>query len=215
MLIKWIVCTVPPSHRKVFSQAQEAWSIIADADGFYGQIGGWNQHQKKQACILALWRDVAAYQNFMDNIHDTVTDNNTQEKTYSAIEVSLFDTILDINGEYSNLTQSLAASVLRVADCVVKPEKVSHFEQIQETVWNIGMAKAVGMLGGAFNRHSNSHNHYLVTTLWHDIQAHENYSKNHLPSLREKADVANDLLKIQGYLVELEPSWCILPELKD
>lgn len=131
-----------------FSRAQEAWSIIATADGFIGQIGGWDHQQPEQACILGLWCDLSSYQTFMDQIHDSVTDANAQGGTYSAIHVGLFDKVLDIKGEAATLSDVLIeGAVLRVADCTVKQSRQSHFVQMQRDIWNVGMAKASGMWG--------------------------------------------------------------------
>ncbi|USN48514.1 MAG: YdbC family protein [Pseudobdellovibrionaceae bacterium] len=207
MLIKWIVCKVIPEHRTSFSKAQEAWQELSDVDGFIAQFGGWDLKNSGDACILGLWKDKESYDQFMNHVHDNVFETNSQENTYESISVGLFDTVLDMPGLHSNLVTSLCdGKYLRVADCKVKPDHVDHFVAVQREIWIPEMAKAKGMIGGNFNR-SPCEDRFIVTTLWTEQKLHDEYSKNIVPSLREKANVSNDLIHMTGRFVLLEPTW--------
>ncbi|WP_052035791.1 YdbC family protein [Tumebacillus flagellatus] len=74
-----------------FSKAQTGWSPLRGVDGFCGQWGGWNECNSEEACILALWRDRAAYRFFMEHIHDTIFEKNDQARTYEGISVTLHE----------------------------------------------------------------------------------------------------------------------------
>ncbi|ASS74891.1 hypothetical protein CIG75_07780 [Tumebacillus algifaecis] len=90
MLVKWMICTVEPEQRDAFSQAQESWSQLHGVAGFCGQVGGWKVEEGDvTARIVGLWCDEAAYQTFMDEVHDLITEGSAQGKTYTSIQVRL------------------------------------------------------------------------------------------------------------------------------
>lgn len=93
MLLKWIICRVPEEWRAAFSTAQAGWGALRGVDGFGGQWGGWNAQSPEEACILALWRDEAAYQHFMDAVHDSIFVQTEQRRTYESIAVTRYDQI--------------------------------------------------------------------------------------------------------------------------
>ena len=91
MLLKRIVCEVPPDRRAAFSAAQEHWRAIAILDGFCGQLGGWSASQPNLACVFGFWRDQVALDSFMRHEHDPIVRRSNQSKTYTSIGVSDFD----------------------------------------------------------------------------------------------------------------------------
>ncbi len=211
-LLKWIVCQVPPELRNAFDQAQQQWQRLAAAAGFLGQIGGWDQRDPTQACILALWRDRAAYDRFMAQLHDDIVAQSDQRRTYTAIHVSMAEVLFPMPGAAPELGGALAmGNVLRVADCQVHSAQIDHFVTVQQQVWLSAMDPSDGMLGGCVSRTSVEDTHYLVTTLWDTMANHERYVVNQVPTLRTQAAVNDELMTLTGYVVALAPQWSVLP----
>ncbi|WP_031073105.1 DUF4937 domain-containing protein [Streptomyces sp. NRRL WC-3742] len=207
---KWIGFSVPADARERFSSAQSAWSTMSDQPGLVGQVGGWDAATGR-AHLLALWADEGAYRRFMRERHDTVTAANQQSTTYTAIDVSTGEVVLDMAGDAGDslpraLPRALErATLLRVADCRLLPGRDDHFLDVQRTVWAPGMAAAGGMLAGVVT-HLEPHR-YLVTTLWSDPTAHQRYTTHHLPALLSRATLQNDLHSMTGHVLPLEPAW--------
>lgn len=173
MLIKWIVCNVPMEDRSSFSTAQERWKAISRAPGFVAQFGGWDEKNSQEACILSLWKDQASFDFFMAEIHDTVTESNSQASTYSGISVDFFEPEMEMPGEFKNLVDAIGhGNFLRVVDCRVFQERVEHFRQAQKDIWIPGMSQSPGMLGGSFNSGHRDPQRFLVTTLWSSRESH-------------------------------------------
>ena len=91
MLLKVIVCNVPPNRRAAFDHAQEQWRAIATVDGFCGQLGGWSALDDRHAIVLAFWRDRCALDRFMQSDHDCIVQRSRQSETYTAIDVTHFE----------------------------------------------------------------------------------------------------------------------------
>jgi heme-degrading monooxygenase HmoA len=91
MIAKWIRCDVPENKRQAFSEAQAGWSELASVPGFIAQIGGWSSTHPRQACILAFWRDLAAYEAFTSKQHDEIVARLRQQTTYSRIDIKIID----------------------------------------------------------------------------------------------------------------------------
>ncbi|RME53005.1 MAG: DUF4937 domain-containing protein, partial [Deltaproteobacteria bacterium] len=205
MVIKWIVCRVPEGKRNSFDEAQQAWKTISESPGFLGQIGGWNRHDPSEACIAAFWQDEAAYRNFMDRIHDGVTQKNAQAQTYDAIEVRDCQALFEMPGSERGILQAAAhATLLRVADCTLKPGRDEHFVEVQKSVWIPAMTSTAGMSWGTFTRYDRAGS-YLVLSLWKDAASHDRYRVEQVPRLREKARVDEDLEALTGRFVPLLP----------
>lgn len=212
MIFKWIHCKVASDNKEAFSKAQSKWNAIAKAKGFVGQLGGWDTKDTFSAYIISLWEDQESFNNFMRNLHDEIVANNNQNKTYLQCNVNFFDPILPMPGKYQDLASSISESkYMRVADCYVKANKVSHFKEVQKKIWIPEMAKSKGMLGGQFSVDRNN-NRFLVTTLWDSEENHNEYVKQKVSTLRETANVTDDLEKIKGHFVKLESSWMVLPK---
>ncbi|MGK5506750.1 YdbC family protein [Brevibacillus formosus] len=149
MLIKWITCKVSESQKQSFSLAQEKWRPLEGIEGFLGQIGGWNQDQPLEACILAFWENIHHYQSFMEKEHDPIFHQSGQSETYEAILVELFSKSDD--RQVRGILEDIAASqILHVA----------HVEEKGE------FPEAEGMLGGVVGQSLKNSNQYVKASLW-------------------------------------------------
>ncbi len=225
MLAKLIVCRVHPESSAAFSVAQESWADLAPVPGFQGQLGGWHcsadsdvssPDKVASAVVLGSWQNGAARDAFMANVHDGITDSSHQETTYQSCEVAAFELIgVAARSVPPPLVgpddQSAHGGILRLADCRLHPQRVAHFVNVQDTIWNPGMAAAPGFVRGGYWRHETDPQRFLVSTLWASAAAHDDYARTIMPQLRERADVDQDLLSIAGWRVELEPSWRVAP----
>lgn len=210
MYIKWIVCSVPTSLNDKFSSSQEEWNRTNSAKGFIAQAGGWNLNDddETEACIISFWENKEALINFMTNLHDQILSKNNQDQFYTSISVDHFNSILLMEGDSSTLTETISNSkLLRIADCIVKQDKMGHFEEVQKDIWLPEMKKAKGMLGGNFSKSANNTNKYLVSTFWDSRENLNSYANNILLGLRERADVSNDLDMITSKQILLVDSW--------
>lgn len=208
MLLKWIVCQVPEAKRVMFSEAQQQWADIASCPGFLGQAGGWHEHD---ACIAGCWQSYDAYQGFMKHAHDTITDKNHQAGTYDAIQVGLADVLLPMPGACKDISQVFAkATLLRVADCTLKPGRDAHFVDVQRRVWAPAMERSPGMLGGVFTQFRGGDSRYLVLTGWADEASHRHYVEHHVPRLRGEAEVERDVERLVGRVIPLVPEWRVV-----
>lgn len=140
MIVKWIVCDVPFAKREAFSRAQEAWQKIAWAEGFLGQVGGWEADDSPavladgkaapsaaglggadaatgtaRACILSLWRDREAYEYFFEYTHDAVTYKNGQAAAYRGIDIQVATSLIRLPGAATSVsaTRSLREALRR------------------------------------------------------------------------------------------------------
>ena len=209
MFVKWIEATVAAGHRPAFSRAQSQWSAIASTPGLVGQVGGWSGDV---ACVLSLWSDSDSYESFMTDVHDVITEASDQGATYSHLRVRLFLSRFPMPGSRNSFGAGLTeATFLRVADCVVAPERVRHFESAQQTIWRPAMATAAGMLAGIFSVGRADSNSFLVTTLWSNEESHARYVSDDVPRLRDLADAGADMMSITGHAFVLEPSWTVVP----
>ena len=210
MLIKWIVCEVPTDRRDAFSKAQRHWQRLETVAGFLGQTGGWDAKEPSRACVLGLWANAEAYARFMDHVHDPIFEESGQRETYVASRVARVEALFDITGIHSRMQAAVPdAKLLRVADCFLKPGRSEHFIEMQKTVWNPAMAESEGMLAGAFGTVQDEPDRYVVTTFWRDESAHQAYVENSLPGLQTRARIDQDLQRISGHLVRLDPDWCL------
>ncbi|CAN5405087.1 YdbC family protein [soil metagenome] len=212
MLLKWIMCRVSEQLRVPFSASQSKWRQLSKVPGFLGQFGGWNLKSNEEACIVAMWQDENHYQQFMKQQHDKIVRHNDQMNTYDSIDVSLLTPTYDMPGCRESMMASLQeACALRIADCVVKPEREAHFVEMQHEIWIPSVCKADGMLAGAFSKVEQESNRYMVTTLWKSLEAQEEYSAKVMPKLRKASDQSQDLDQILGGIVSLNRDWLVLP----
>ncbi|OSX93301.1 hypothetical protein BTJ45_02014 [Bacillus mycoides] len=205
MLLKTIFCKVEEEKRKMFSDAQEKWRDIQHLDGFNGQFGGWSE---EEACVFTLWADRNAYQSFMNGAHDTIYLNSNQEGTFLSCEIELFQMLYDINDKpLKNVVTE--GSFVRVAICDVKEEKEKQFLHKQETIWNKGMEKVKGMLGGVVGKSLKNENRYIVLTYWKDEKMHQNYVEEIFPELNKSANVHEDIEEIKGKQAVCKEAWLV------
>ena len=210
MLLKWIKCAVRPGCENDFSVVQEQWSRLAIASGFCGQFGGWNSKRHGEACILGIWRDESAYQQFMSTVHDSITKDNHQASTYDSSSVVLAEVLLEMDHEAADSTAAITHSgLLRVADCSVHSDRIHHFMSVQQEVWSPGM-KAAGMLHGWFSRVADTER-FLVLSLWPNAATHQAYMNGPFTELRKRAAAELDLASIDGGLVNIERRWTVTP----
>ncbi len=208
MLFKWMVCQILDENRIAFSNAQQLWNSIAPASGFLFQFGGWDSKSPGSACIMGIWKDQEHYQNFMETIHDKVTEKSQQEKTYESLKVSFYHDLMRIPGNINTSKDMIdSSSWIRVAECTVKPTQIEHFTQTQVELWNPGMAQVDGMLGGYLCCDHTQENKFLVMSFWRDQSSHQNYVDNYFPELREKSNVEEDIELLLGRFIEMLPEW--------
>ncbi|HEF1904023.1 TPA: YdbC family protein [Bacillus cereus] len=205
MLLKTIYCKVEEEKKEFFSSAQEKWRDIQHLDGFHGQFGGWNEDE---ACVFTLWEDRSVYQSFMNGAHDTIYLNSNQEDTFLSCEIELFQTLYDITDMHLK-DVVIEGAFVRVAICDVKLEKEKHFLHKQETIWNKGMEKAKGMLGGVVGKSLKYENRYIVLTYWKDEIAHQHYVEEIFPDLYKLANIHEDIAKIQGKQAVCKEEWLV------
>ncbi|MES5886265.1 MULTISPECIES: YdbC family protein [Bacillus cereus group] len=205
MLLKTIYCKVEEEKKELFSSAQEKWRDIQHLDGFHGQFGGWNEDE---ACVFTLWEDRSVYQSFMNGAHDTIYLNSNQEDTFLSCEIELFQTLYDITDMHLK-DVVIEGAFVRVAICDVKLEKEKHFSHKQETIWNKGMEKAKGMLGGVVGKSLENENRYIVLTYWKDEIAHQHYVEEIFPDLYKLANIHEDIEKIQGKQAVCKEEWLV------
>ncbi len=212
MYLKWIECKASTDSKNNFSSAQEAWQHIKKCRGFIGQWGGWDTKHLETACIASLWEDSNSYQQFMGEVHDTVTETNRQETTYSSIDVRFFKGIIPMEGLHKGLRELVQnGGFVRIADCSIHHDKHDHFVDMQKAIWIPEMSRSPGMLGVSFYQGIQDLSNYLVVSFWESLDTHNDYQLNKVPQLRQQAAASKDLKSITGRLIELEASWTVLP----
>ncbi len=212
MLLKWMVCQISDSARTQFSHAQSHWWALTWVPGFLGQLGGWDQGRPRQVCILSIWQNLAYYEHFMREIHDGLMAVNKQAHTYNCLEVALFHSEISLRGTEPDLYHALLkACCLRIDDCSIYPDRISHFESVQQRIWKPAIEVAPGMLGGRFSQSLANQQRFLSLSLWSSYLHHGNYALNEVPELRIQAKEAEDVEASTGRLLSLETDWCVLP----
>jgi heme-degrading monooxygenase HmoA len=195
---------VPDS--RAFDRAQRRWSALGGVDGFIGQSGGWANEAPARAIIVAAWDARDAHGAFMNGAHDSIAGK--QSETYTDAAIALFETICEIPGEAGTMAAAMTqGGYLRLADCTIRAERTQHFRLVQESIWNPGMARAPGMLGGAFAVSYDDVLRYAVATFWSDEAAHRDYQEHIFPGLNALAGINDDAVRVAGYRVKLVPDW--------
>ena len=212
MVVKWIVCRVPEPKRDAFAVAQSEWRLLQGTAGFLGQAGGWNVDEPTEACIVSLWTSMPHYEDFMARRHDEMLARTQQQQAYTRADVVLCERLLDIHGESGPFPAALPrAGLLRVADCQIHARRMSHFLKVQRDVWNPGMARVQGMLGGSFNWARSRDNQFVVITAWASSECHSRYMVDHFAELRHRSHAAQDIVQVTGRRVRLQPTWFAAP----
>ncbi|BBB00694.1 hypothetical protein RVR_7793 [Actinacidiphila reveromycinica] len=201
MLVKWMRCGVV--DRPGFDRGQRRWAALRQQPGFLGQGGGWSRAQPGVAHIFGFWDGRGAYDAFMAGPHDGVAA--TQQGTYEMLAVRLFEHRLDVKVGFEPFFAD--TDLLRVALCKVRPERVEHFTQMQERVWNPAMAGSPGMLRGAFGR--GEADDFLVLSMWDSATEHGKYREGAVERLSERAGLDADVLSVAGDVVDVVQEWTV------
>jgi quinol monooxygenase YgiN len=213
MIIKRIVCEVNENQQNAFYEEQKQWTPLSMVKGFLGQVGGWSEKHPLTAYIYSLWKSQTHYEYFMQHIHDEIFIYSGQKETCTSIKVRLFQEKLNIPGTEEDMGNVLrTGNYIRVALADVKEHKVPHFVEIQKRVWNTGMKKAGGMLGGTFACSPKESSHFLVLSGWKEERDHEKYMEEYFPELVEAAHPQNDVLNLTGEQFKVEEAWRVCPK---
>jgi heme-degrading monooxygenase HmoA len=201
MLVKWITCVVV--DRPGFDRGQRRWEALRAVPGFVGQVGGWSVRDPATAHVFAFWASRTDHERFLAGLHDGLAA--AQAGTFARIRVRLFDQRLAIREPFR--PRFAEVGQLRVAHCLVHPQRVEHFTDAQAKVWNPGMGGAPGMLGGVFAQAAGAE--FLVLSMWASAADHEAYRTQRFAELRRRAGAAEDLAEVVGDLVEVERAWSV------
>ncbi|WP_459503167.1 YdbC family protein [Bacillus sp. C1] len=205
MLLKMIFCQVEKEKKGLFSEAQERWRGLQNLEGFHGQFGGWNE---EEACVFSAWKDMNTYQQFMNKMHDPIFHNSNQKDTYVSCKTELYQTLFDIiENPFTNAIPQ--SSFIRTAICDVKIGHEKPFLHVQETIWNKGMEKSQGMLGGVVGKSLTNSNRYVVLSFWENKMLHQRYVKEIFPRLYELANISEDVENINGKQVACLKEWSV------
>jgi heme-degrading monooxygenase HmoA len=215
MFLKLIICqTTDPSR---FAAGQQAWRPLAEVPGFLGQLGGWSVANAREAVILGLWQDAAAYERFMVDRHDGIAADAGQAAFIGSIQVQCFEQDLDIPGRYADLaaliralaeTRPAAVPCLRLVDCTVHAEARDGFRQGQQALWNPALT-ANGVLAGLFGVGVTDPQHFLTVSVWESAAVHDAYNRHVVPQLMRQVDVISTCRTIGGRVVALDPDWSV------
>lgn len=213
MIIKKIMCNVKEGCNETFHKQQEQWYPLREVEGFLGQIGGWSITHPSTAYVYAFWENQAAYDRFMEKEHDAIFIDSFQENSYDSIDVRLYEERLQIPGLAANIVNVVRKSnYIRVAVSEVKHDRIQHFVETQADVWNVGMQKSDGMLGGTFASSEQESNAFLVLTGWDSDEHHQRYRVENFPDLYHEAKPENDVVDIIGHWFRVEEGWRVCPK---
>lgn len=216
MIIKKISCNVKDEDKDLFYEHQKQWSSLSTMKGFLGQIGGWctTPTYRLVACIYSFWDNSTNYNRFMEEHHDRIFKDLGQKKTYESININLFQDVIDIPGIENNIINILKRSnYIRISISIVKEDKIHHFVDTQKNVWNSGMQKSEGMIGGTFGSSLKTKNEFLVFTGWRRELYHQKYMNEKFSQLYQKAQPKADVYKITGEQFRVEDCWRVYPSI--
>ncbi|MEG9295154.1 YdbC family protein [Mangrovibacillus sp. Mu-81] len=213
MIIKRISCKVKESKKEAFFDHQKQWQPLSEVNGFLGQLGGWSTAEPLTACIYSFWKTQREYAFFMEEIHDEIVDRSGQRGAYESIDIRLFEENLENAGMAAGILDIVVrANYIRASLSLVKDAAVRHFADMQEIVWNPGMQKSEGMLGGTFAFSQKQRNLCLVLTGWESEAVHRGYMEESLPKLLKMAETKHDVLELTGEEFKVEEEWRVCPD---
>lgn len=208
MIVKRIIYKIKEGQQDSFYESQKQWAFLSTIEGFISQVGGWDHKNPLTAYIYSFWKNQAYYDYFMEKIHDDIFTYSDPDDIYVSIKVYLFHEKLSIPGIENRIDEILRkGDYIRVALAHVKENKIPHFIDMQEKVWNIGMKKAEGMLGGTFLCSETEITHFLVLTDWRDEKDHNNYMEKYFPTFLKTTQPQNAVLKLAGEQFKVEEAW--------
>lgn len=215
-LAKWTVCTVPESTRGAFAEAQLHDATLADpaspAEGFLGQVGGWDRTSATTACVLSLWRDPRDHDHYLRDRHDRILHASRRTETYADASVTLAPVGALFSGECRTIGDALpGAAMLRVGDAITHEGAAQAFLERWQAVWAPALHEATGMLAGALLVAGSARRRFMVATLWREVRLHDEFARLTVPVLREQADLEPYIESITGYHIPLERAWTVRP----
>ncbi len=141
----------------------------------------------------------------MQTFHDPIAAKANQSGTYSSINVSYLNHVMDIPA-YHNST-IFKSQFVRIADCKIHEGKEREFLDVQNSVWNKGMSSVKGMLGGYVWNFEKEPLRYLVTTFWESKAMHEFYMHEYFPELKSSAHIETHISEVKGTAALIENNW--------
>lgn len=199
--MKWIRCGV--LDQDGFDRGQRGWAPLRNRPGFHGQGGGWSRSQPGVAHLFAFWDGQRSYDAFMAGPYEEMA--SAQAGTYEMLAARTFAHRLDVKVGFEPRFSD--ADLLRVALCKVRPDRVDHFVQMQERVWNPAMAGSPGMLRGVFAEGADGD--FLVLSAWDSATEHGKYREGSVARLSQRADLDADVLSVAGDIVDVVPEWTV------
>jgi hypothetical protein len=176
-------------------------------------LGGWSTVEPLTACIYSFWKTQREYDFFMEEIHDGIVDRSGQRGSYEFIDVRLFEENIEIAGMAAGIPEVVErANYIRAALSHVKEAAVQHFADMQENVWNPGMQKSEGMLGGTFAFSQIQRNLCLLLTGWESEAVHRGYMEESFPKLLKMAETKHDVLELTGEKFKIEEQRRVCPD---
>jgi hypothetical protein len=200
-LVKWIRCGV--LDQDGFDRGQRRWAALREQSGFHGQVGGWSRSQPGVVHLFAFWDGQPAYDAFLAGPREELVAPQTG--TYEMLAARTFMRRLDVKVGFEPRFSDV--DLLRVALCKVRPDRVGHFVQMQERVWNPAMAGSPGMLRGVFAEGPVSD--FLVLSAWNSATEHGKYREGAVARLSERADLDADVLSVAGDVVDVVRAWTV------
>ena len=201
VLVKWIRCGVV--DRPGFDRGQRRWAALRGQPGFRGQGGGWSRAQPGVAHLFVFWDERRSYDAFMAGPHDAIA--SAQQGTFEMLAARVFEHRLDVKVGFE--PHFADADLLRVALCKVRPERVDHFVQMQQRVWNPAMAGSPGMLRGYFGQGADDD--FLVLSMWNTATERGKYREGAVSRLSERAELDDDVLSVAGDVVDVVKAWTV------
>ncbi|SHN25684.1 protein of unknown function [Actinacidiphila paucisporea] len=199
--MKWIRCGV--LDQAGFDRGQRRWAALRQQPGFHGQGGGFSRSQPGVVHLFAFWDARASYDAFMAGPHDALAA--TQAGTFEMLAARDFTTRLDVKVGFEPRFSDV--DLLRVALCKVRPERVDHFVQMQERVWNPAMAGSPGMLRGVFAQGVDDD--FLVFSAWDTATERGKYRESAVARLSDRAGLDGDVLSVAGDVVDVVQAWTV------
>jgi hypothetical protein len=166
-------------------------------------VGGWSRAQPGVAHLFTFWDGPPAYHAFMAGPYEALAA--AQAGSFEMLADRTFTRRLDVKVGFE--PRFTDVDLLRVALCKVRPDRVAHFVQMQERVWNPAMAGSPGMLRGVFAEGPESD--FLVLSAWNSATEHGKYREGAVVRLSERADLDADVLSVAGDVVDVEPAWTV------
>ena len=211
MYLKWIVCNVNELKKQEFSNAQEKWGRTADSPGFIAQAGGWDLDDENKACIISLWKNKVYLNNFMENFHDKIIEENKQSITYEKISVGFFNKIGKEEGKDESISEVIRdCKFLRVTEFYFSPGSVEDADKIQTKVLPTGISESKEMPGEIILKDENNNLRYLNLTFREGIENQSIIAKNKFPDLGNKEGFNSRITKFVGRRILLIDKWKII-----